>query len=141
MYHFSDIDNPGGAPAFRHRSHKLEGYHPLDIDNAACLPYRWNAMTGRRRAKRGNAGRRTARSAAYSYTAVFEPAVEGGYTVTVPMLPGVITEGDTLAEARARVKEAVQGYLIVLRKRGEPIPRERGTKLRRPIAERVAVTV
>ena len=98
-------------------------------------------MKGRIRFKKKSAGRKTIRSAVYSYTAFFEPAVEGGYTVTVPMLPGVITEGDTLAEARARVKEAVQGYLIVLRKRGEPIPRERGTKLRRPIAERVAVTV
>lgn len=74
--------------------------------------------------------RKTIRSAVYSYTALFEPAVEGGYTVTVPMLPGVITEGDTLPEARARV-----------RKRLEPIPRERGARLRRPITERVAVIV
>jgi predicted RNase H-like HicB family nuclease len=57
------------------------------------------------------------------------------------MLPGVITEGDTLKEARARVKEAIRGYLKVLRKHNEPIPRERGAEFERPITERVAVTV
>jgi hypothetical protein len=34
------------------------------------------------------------------YTAVFEPAPEGGFTVTVPALPGLVTEGDTI-EKRA----------------------------------------
>lgn len=77
----------------------------------------------------------------YTYTVLFEPAVEGGYTVTVPMLPGVITEGNTLNEARKRAKEAIRGYLKVLRKRGEPIPRERGVELESPISERLAVTV
>lgn len=77
----------------------------------------------------------------YTYTVLFEPAAEGGYTVTVPILPGVITEGDTLREARARAKEAIRGYLKVLRKHHEPIPRERGAEFERPITERVAVTV
>lgn len=98
-------------------------------------------MKGRIRFKKKSAGAKTIRSAVYSYTTLFEPAVEGGYTVTVPMLPAVITEGDTLAEARARVREAVRGYLKVLRKRGESIPRERGARLRRPITERVAVVL
>ncbi len=35
----------------------------------------------------------------YTYTAVFEPAEEGGYVVTFPSLRGCITQGDTLAEA------------------------------------------
>ena len=48
----------------------------------------------------------------YRYIAVFEPDEEdGGYTVTVPALPGCITQGDTLDEARSMVKEAIQGYL------------------------------
>ena len=34
----------------------------------------------------------------------------------------VITEGDTLEEARQRVKKAIRGYLKVLRKHREPIP-------------------
>ena len=61
----------------------------------------------------------------YTYTVLFEPAAEGGYTVTVPMLSGVITEGDTLEEARERAKEAIRGYLKVLEKHREPIPVER----------------
>ncbi len=40
-------------------------------------------------------------TAEYNYTALFEPAEEGGYTVTVPALPGCITGGDTFEEAQA----------------------------------------
>jgi hypothetical protein len=36
----------------------------------------------------------------YSFTVLFEPAEEGGYVVTCPALPGLVTEGDTLEEAR-----------------------------------------
>jgi predicted RNase H-like HicB family nuclease len=32
-----------------------------------------------------------------SYKTIFEPQEEGGYTVTVPSLPGCISEGDTYA--------------------------------------------
>lgn len=47
----------------------------------------------------------------YTYTAVFEPAEEGGYTVTVPSLPGCISEGDTFEEARDNIREAMELYL------------------------------
>ncbi len=60
----------------------------------------------------------------YQYTAVFEPAEEGGYVVTVPALPGLVTEGDTLEEARAMVKDAIRGYLESLIKHSEEIPHE-----------------
>jgi len=36
----------------------------------------------------------------YNYTVLFEPAEEGGYVVKCPALPGLVTEGDTLEEAR-----------------------------------------
>jgi predicted RNA binding protein YcfA (HicA-like mRNA interferase family) len=42
----------------------------------------------------------------YRYTVLFEPAEEGGYVVTCPSLPGLVTEGDTLQEARANAAEA-----------------------------------
>lgn len=58
------------------------------------------------------------------YTAIFEPAEEGGYVVTVPALPGCITEGDTFEEAVAMVKDAIEGYLAVLKDEGEEIPQE-----------------
>src|SRR5713226_3795461 len=64
------------------------------------------------------------RMAQYKYTAVFEPAEEGGYVVTVPALPGLVTEGDTLDEARKMVKDAIRGYLESLVKHGEEIPLE-----------------
>jgi predicted RNase H-like HicB family nuclease len=41
----------------------------------------------------------------------FEPSDEGGYTVYVPALPGCISEGNTLEEARHNVREAIQLYL------------------------------
>lgn len=85
--------------------------------------------------------RKVVRGTVYTYTVLFEPAAEGGYTVTVPTLPGVVTEGDTLDEARERAREAIRGYLKVLRKHGEPIPRERPAELTRPITERLSIAV
>ena len=59
------------------------------------------------------------------YTVVLHPdADEGGFTVTVPSLPGCITEGDTLEEALANAREAIGLHLKVLTKHGEPIPEE-----------------
>jgi antitoxin HicB len=60
----------------------------------------------------------------YQFTAVFDPDGKGGYTVTVPALPGLVTEGDTFEEAKAMAEEAIVGYLESLRKHGEPIPVE-----------------
>jgi predicted RNase H-like HicB family nuclease len=40
----------------------------------------------------------------HSYTVLFEPAEEDGYVAFCPALPGLVTEGDTYEEARARVK-------------------------------------
>jgi antitoxin HicB len=73
----------------------------------------------------------------YQYTAVFEPVEEGGYIVTVPALHGLITEGDTLEEARAMVKDAIRDYLESLVKDGEEIPVEPGIAT----LELVAVTL
>ncbi len=42
---------------------------------------------------------------------VLEPSEEGGYTVHVPALPGCISEGDTLEEALANIKEAIELWL------------------------------
>lgn len=46
----------------------------------------------------------------------------GGYTVTVPALPGCITEGDTLEEATENAREAIEGYLEALKKQNKPLP-------------------
>ena len=58
------------------------------------------------------------------YTAIFEPAEEGGYTVSVPALPGCISEGDTFEEATKMIKDAIKGYLQVLKEEKQEIPQE-----------------
>lgn len=59
-----------------------------------------------------------------SYTAVFEKAPEGGYVVSVPSLPGCLTQGDTFEEAVAMVKDAIEGYLAVVVEEEKTLPRE-----------------
>ena len=58
----------------------------------------------------------------YNYTVLFEQAEEGGYVVTCPALPGLVTEGDTLEEARAMARDALRAYLESLRKDALPMP-------------------
>ena len=59
------------------------------------------------------------------YTIILDPdPEEGGYSVTVPALPGCITEGDTFEEAIANAREAITGFVKALHKLGEPIPWE-----------------
>jgi hypothetical protein len=53
--------------------------------------------------------RKGALMSGYRYTVLFEPAEEGGYVATCPALPGLVTEGDTLDEAREMAKDAIRG--------------------------------
>ncbi len=45
---------------------------------------------------------------------VIHKAVEGGYWVEVPGFPGCVSEGDTLDEARANIREAFEGVFMVM---------------------------
>ncbi len=47
---------------------------------------------------------------------------EGGYTVIVPALPGCVTFGETLEEAIAMAKEAIEGYIEILKELGKEVP-------------------
>ena len=58
----------------------------------------------------------------YLFPAIFEPGDAGGYTVTFPDLPGCITEGDTLEEAFAMAKEALELHVYGMEEDHEPIP-------------------
>jgi predicted RNase H-like HicB family nuclease len=59
------------------------------------------------------------------YTIILDPdSEEGGYTVTVPALPGCITQGDTLEEAVANAREAITAHLGGYANDDEPIPTE-----------------
>jgi len=51
----------------------------------------------------------------YQYEAIFENN-GGGYTVTVPKLPGLVTEGNNFREAREMAKDAIRCYLGALLK-------------------------
>ena len=52
-----------------------------------------------------------------TFTAVFEEAEEGGYVAFVEELPGAISQGETLEEARENLREAVQLILEVNREK------------------------
>lgn len=70
---------------------------------------------------------RNGRNRVYEYTAFFEANENGGYTVTVPALPGLVTEGKNLENAREMAKDAIRCYIEGLKKAKEPIPVERET--------------
>lgn len=67
------------------------------------------------------------KSRSYEYTAFFEANENGGYTVTVPALPGLVTEGKTLEDAREMAKDAIRCYIEGLKKAKEPVPIEKET--------------
>ena len=52
-------------------------------------------------------------------TAVFEPAKEGGYTAFVEEIPAAISQGETLEEAKANLREALQIVLDCQRELSE----------------------
>ncbi len=53
---------------------------------------------------------------------VIEEEREGGYSVFVPSLPGCASQGESIEEAVANIKEAIELYLESLRQDGLPIP-------------------
>lgn len=61
-----------------------------------------------------------------TYSIVVDPDPdEGGFTVTVPALPGCITQGDSVEECLASAREAIALYLEDLIASGEPVPEEK----------------
>ena len=79
-------------------------------------------------------------SAEHGYTVIFEPLTEGGYQVIVPALPGIVTYGRTLDEAREMAQDALQCHLRALIKDGEEIPKDPFTR-QQPITEELKVSV
>jgi antitoxin HicB len=58
----------------------------------------------------------------YTYKLLLHKEAEGGFTVSVPALPGCITYGEDVDEAISMAKEAIELYIEELRERGEAIP-------------------
>jgi antitoxin HicB len=65
-------------------------------------------------------------SAMATYTILLDPDPDnGGYTVTVPALPGCVTGGETVVECVQNAEEAIRLYLDDLHDSGEPVPEEK----------------
>jgi len=62
-----------------------------------------------------------------TYRTLLRKEPEGGYTVTVPVLPGCVTYGETLEEALEMAKDAIGLYLESLSAHNDPIPTEDNT--------------
>jgi predicted RNase H-like HicB family nuclease len=60
------------------------------------------------------------------YTIILHPAEEGGYWVKVPAFPGSYSQGETIEEAMANAKEAIEAHLQALKEEGRSIPKEEG---------------
>ena len=61
-----------------------------------------------------------------NYRILLRKEPESGYTVTVPTLPGCVTYGETVDEAIAMAREAIELYIEHLQEKGEEIPTEEG---------------
>jgi antitoxin HicB len=58
----------------------------------------------------------------YRVPLLFTPQPEGGYTVTSPVLPELLTEGDTLEEAQANVRDAFEAVVELYADQGRALP-------------------
>ena len=59
-----------------------------------------------------------------SYSIILKSEPEGGYTVIVPSLPGCVTYGKTVEEAKNMAKDAIEVYVSSLEKHQESVPLE-----------------
>jgi antitoxin HicB len=60
------------------------------------------------------------------YTVVLERESDGGYVVSVPALPGCVSQGDDRDEALANIREAIELYVEDCREAGDPVPVDDG---------------
>ena len=60
-------------------------------------------------------------AATHHYHVYLKPEPEGGYTVTVPALPGCVSFGETVEEAKTMAQDAIEAYLTSMAKHNEEI--------------------
>jgi antitoxin HicB len=58
----------------------------------------------------------------YKIPLILSPQPEGGYTVTSPVLPELVTEGDSLEDALGNLRDALQAVLEIYEDMGKPLP-------------------
>lgn len=62
------------------------------------------------------------------FTVILTPdADDGGYVAECPVIPGCISEGDTVEQALANIKEAIEGCLESMAARQQELPEEQPT--------------
>ena len=66
----------------------------------------------------------------YRFSVILEPQAGGGFTVLVPALPEIVTEGDTEEEALANVEEAIRAVLSYRQDHGISIPADAHPEIR-----------
>ena len=62
-----------------------------------------------------------------TYRVLLTQEPEGGFTVSVPALPGCITYGESIDHALSMAKEAIELYVTTLKAEGDPIPDDNRT--------------
>jgi len=60
------------------------------------------------------------------YTVVLEREADGGFVISVPALPGCISQGDSREDALRNIKEAIEVYVEDCNESGDPVPRDVG---------------
>ena len=58
----------------------------------------------------------------YDFKVILEPDSDGGYVISCPSLPGCYSQGDSVDEALANIREAIELVVEDLKARGEEIP-------------------
>jgi antitoxin HicB len=76
----------------------------------------------------------------YGYRVIYEPLTEGGFQVIVPALPGIVTYGRTIDEAREMAQDAIACHLQGLLKDDEEIPKDPFTS-EAPVIEELKISV
>lgn len=61
------------------------------------------------------------------FNVLFRPEPEGGFTATVPSLPGCITYGKTLSQAKEMAEDAITGYIASLKKHQQKVSSDEGS--------------
>jgi len=61
------------------------------------------------------------------YNVIFREEPEGGFTASVPTLPGCVTYGKDLEEAKKMVRDAITAFIQSLKKHKEPVPTDDNT--------------
>ena len=78
--------------------------------------------------------------AEHGYRVIYEPLAVGGFQVIVPALPGIVTYGRTIDEAREMAHDAIACHVQGLLKDGEEIPEDPFTS-ESPVTEELRIAI